>query len=151
MTPSGCTVGAIMPRWCCWRFLPIASPLWLPRLFLSLSRSSSTLLLPWAVIPPGARSDSLWLPSRRSCLGCHLRCSPASPRPCLRCRAFACQRGPLSSHAFFLVGLFAPPAIQFCCCIGLRLQLSSTRQLFTFTFTFTRAPRCVKVLWPIPA
>ena len=52
MTSSGCALGRTTRRRCHWRrFRQVMSPLLLPRLVLS--RSCSTLQLPWAVCPLG--------------------------------------------------------------------------------------------------
>jgi len=94
------------------RLLPIVFPLWLPWHTHKhvLSRLSSALLPPWAVIPLGALSCSVWLLPRRS-LVCHLRCAPASPHPRQHWHAFAVLLGPPTN-------VVAPPAVRLCFCPG---------------------------------
>ena len=93
MKSSGRVLDPNLPWRCCLQsFLPIMPLLWLPRLVLS--RSSSSLLLPWAAVPPDALRCSFGLLSRRYGLVCRLQCATACTRsrPCWRAVAFLMGR-----------------------------------------------------------
>ena len=89
-----------------------------------------------AVYPLGTCIRSVWILSQHSCLVCHLRCAPASPRPRLCWHAFACQHGPPSACGCSSCG---PDLI---------LPLRASLRLILFC---TCPPLCVVALWPMPA
>ena len=101
-----------------------------------LSRSCSTLRLPWAVCPLGTCSGSVWILSQRSCLVCRLQCAPTSHPLRLRWHAFACLPG--------------PPSIRGCSAYGPGMVLSRSACLRLILFG-TCPPLCAGALWPMPA